>query len=64
MLRIMIREFILFEFEEGHKDMGTTKRLSCVKDEGAVDPSRVTGEFKNFAWDTRTSAVKQDQFGL
>ena len=39
---------MLYELNEGHDTTETTKNICCAKDEGAVDPSRVTGWFKKF----------------
>ena len=44
--RCRIREFMFYEFGQGHKGAKATKKISCVKGEGAVEQSTLTRCFK------------------
>ena len=44
----LIQEFMLYKFKLGHNSIETTKNITCVKGEGAVDHSIVTRWFKKF----------------
>ena len=48
MQRSLIREFVLYEFEQRYNVAETTKNISCVKGKRAVDHNIVTGRFKKF----------------